>query len=426
VTLGIRAELIHPNRRGILVGIRYSSDGRRIIAGDDPSSTIQTWDVATGRQLAKIEVGRFPNYQYFAPTPDCAVVYTPHGPGQRRTRFERDGKVWTRFEFDGSVQAWDTETGRLLRMFRHTPPRGIRIMWLSPDGSTFVTYEELPGDWPNDPGWTKSLWDVKSNRYRVLQTDATGPVLFARDGQTLALADYHRERRTTSLRLLDVATVREKRSIPVAPPNTTVALKSFTPDGKVLIGSFWTYPGPGEQKSPAQAGVKCWDTGSGREVASFPMTPPASRFAPQLSPDGKTLVVASWHDQEANLLIFDLPGRKLRKSVPLVDRVVGNQELVVQQPAVSPDGRSVAVITQAFPAAAGNNRLEPEDTPQPRTHLIDVRAGAVRQVLVAPQGFSASACFSPDGKTLAVGGLGKVLLWDLTPTPSAAAARPGR
>jgi hypothetical protein len=53
----LKKELIHPNRGSVLIGLRYSSDGKRIIAGDYPGGIIQVWDSETGRQLTKIETG---------------------------------------------------------------------------------------------------------------------------------------------------------------------------------------------------------------------------------------------------------------------------------------------------------------------------------------------------------------------------------
>jgi WD40 repeat protein len=78
----------------------------------------------------------------------------------------------------------------------------------------------------------------------------------------------------------------------------------------------------------------------------------------------------------------------------------------------SPDGRWLAVITQSFPE--DQRDPSPDDTPQARIHLIDVAAGEIRETLIAPPGFVTCACFSPDGRTLATSGRGKVLLWDLT------------
>jgi hypothetical protein len=45
---------------------------------------------------------------------------------------------------------------------------------------------------------------------------------------------------------------------------------------------------------------------------------------------------------------------------------------------------------------------------------IETASGKIGDTLVAPQGFPGSACFSSDGRTSAVGGYGRVLLWDLT------------
>jgi WD40 repeat protein len=53
--------------------------------------------------------------------------------------------------------------------------------------------------------------------------------------------------------------------------------------------------------------------------------------------------------------------------------------------------------------------------------LVDSASGEIRETLVAPQGFARSLCFSPDGKTLATGGLGRVLLWDLSRAPGTGA-----
>jgi hypothetical protein len=48
-----------------------------------------------------------------------------------------------------------------------------------------------------------------------------------------------------------------------------------------------------------------------------------------------------------------------------------------------------------------------------RIHLVELATGEVQATLVGPAGYAGGACFSPDGRTLATGGHGTVLLWDL-------------
>jgi Tol biopolymer transport system component len=111
------------------------------------------------------------------------------------------------------------------------------------------------------------------------------------------------------------------------------------------------------------------------------------------------------------LFLFDLPGRGLAAEIPL------GEKTFVGEPAFSPDGKWIAVPTQAWPDGPPRGKADPEDLPQPRICLVEAAAGAVRETLVAPTGFAGCACFSPDGKTLATTSLGKVLLWDLSQPP---------
>jgi hypothetical protein len=76
------------------------------------------------------------------------------------------------------------------------------------------------------------------------------------------------------------------------------------------------------------------------------------------------------------------------------------------------------VITRLYPESArGGDDLDARDLPQPRIHLIETATGAIRETMIAPLSFSNNACFSPDGRTLATDGLGRVLLWDMTKVP---------
>ena len=73
----LKQELIHPNRGSVLAGLRFSADGKRLIAGDYPGGVVVVWEVAGGKQLTSVETGYgYRNgAEYFSVAPDWKSLY---------------------------------------------------------------------------------------------------------------------------------------------------------------------------------------------------------------------------------------------------------------------------------------------------------------------------------------------------------------
>jgi WD40 repeat protein len=412
VSPGFKGELIHPNKSATLVGLRFSPDGTRLLGGNYPGGVVVLWDVATGKRLTTLKTGS--GYRatsdYFFISPDWGRLF---GWREKRTfeRVEQGGKRMVRWTFDGDVRAWDLTTGQVARTYKHQPPRNIRVMRLSSDGTKFVTSEELPGVYEHGPPGTVSLWDVKTGQYRTMPEGLEAGGIFSPDSRMLALTAIGKDRYARSLNLFDTATGRETLSIPVADKIADAWVSGFSPDGRLMFGTIRVFE-RAKRWENWRSTFKWWDTATGREVASFPGDLNDVLMNPCLSPDGRTLAALNWREEKKRVFLFSVPEKRLLRTVPIGQNMKGTR-LITTLPVFSPDGRWLAVITQALPENVSED-AEAFDVPQPRIVLIEMAAGEVRERLVAPQGFSRSLCFSPDGRMLAVGGYGRVLLWDLT------------
>src|SRR5262249_40419476 len=209
-------------------------------------------------------------------------------------------------------------------------------------------------------------------------------------------------------KLFDTTTGRETLALPVADKNSQGWVAEFSPDSRLVIGVERARMG----KDGDPGFYKWWDATTGTEVASFPADKDDAQAGLCLSPDGRRLAAFTWGGQDRRVFLYGVPEKRLLRTVPFGPNMKGTR-LIVTRPVFSPDGRWLATISQSLPEDV-NEDTEAFDVPQPRITLIETAGGEVRETLVAPQGFSRSLCFSPDGRVLAVGGDGRVHLWDLT------------
>jgi WD40 repeat protein len=410
----LKQELVHPNRTGTLSGLCFSPDGKRLLAGDFPGGAVVVWDVTTGKQLNLIETGegRRAVSEYFSASPDWKTLYALRYKSKAEA-VDQEGKRLWRLQFDGDVRAWDLTTGQLVKNYKHDPPRGVYQTRLFEDGGKFLTFDSLSGTYEAGPKGAISVWDIQAGGHRSLPDRLSGSALNSPDGRALAVTEIDEAGYVRALKVFDLTTWREKWSTPVKDQNVRLDLRAFSPDGRLIVGEYEVL-GKTRRRDVREIGCRWYDSVSGQQVASF--VGKNGFYDSRFSPDGQTLAaVNGLLAERTQLFLFSVAEKKLVRTIALATK--GKGELAVTiGPIFSPDGTWLAIATQMVTDLRGT---DPGDQAQPRIHLIDVAAGEIRETLVAPQGYVRSMCFSPDGRTLATGGLGRGLLWDLSTPPGA-------
>jgi WD40 repeat protein len=202
---------------------------------------------------------------------------------------------------------------------------------------------------------------------------------------------------SVAINLFDVATGEMTRSFPIGDKLTRVASTQFSPNGKLLVSAEQVFA---RKNAPqARSVLKFRDAESGAEQSSF------SAGRAFFSPNGGTF--AAFGESPGKLCIFDA------RQMKLVNTVALSEDATTRPPEFSPDGKWIAVLTQTLPKGPQTEELNPEDVSQPRIYVVETATGKILETLVGPQELAMEVRFSPDGKTLAMSGIGRVLLWDL-------------
>jgi sugar lactone lactonase YvrE len=247
----------------------------------------------------------------------------------------------------------------------------------SPDGRTLAS---------GDSAGTIKLWDTRTDRERATIKGHRGNVLclaFSPDGTTLASGSLDQ-----TVRLWNLANGQEQASL--KGPRFAISAVAFSPDGKsVAAGGKSGYSGA---VAPAYA-VIIWDAAKREERATIEGHAGGVRGL-AFTPDSRTLAVSSG---DGTLKLWAGATGKVIAAIT----GAGGGPL-----AVTPDGKTVV-------SAAGD-----------RVVLTDVATYQLRAGLKVPWTETHCLALSADGKWLAVGGYSvqegqrsaehPILLWDLS------------
>jgi WD40 repeat protein len=210
-------------RGGMGTSVALAPDGKTL-AATTQYSTVQLWDVATGKELRSIPAG----------TGASALLFSP------------DGTLLAGRGFDQAMHLWEASTGKEVRQIQRVQNQpggrvviaggfyGAANLAFSPDGKLLATPEVL-----FDNGQVKTtvmLWEVATGK-EIRQIDAGMgggvPVLaFAPDGKALAYASFN------GIHLCSPETGKEIRQVGPQRFGTTALV--FSPDGQTLAASTMT------------------------------------------------------------------------------------------------------------------------------------------------------------------------------------------
>lgn len=400
VSSELAGELILPNKKGVLQGLRFSPDSKRLVAGDGSAGIIQIWDVASRKPLTRIETGKTATERggargggaSFALSPDWQKLYAKNG---------------------AEVGVWDPQSGKQIDTLHDKRMTNVRSLMLSSDGRALIATAGRAGG---------LIWDTSTRKAQPLPENLSlSSGALSRDGKLFA-AVQSEGFYSSAIQVIDLETRTVKTTIEMPDKLAHAYVTDFTPDGKTLRGAIEIYDEHLWQKwEKWQYTTRFWDVATGKEIASIPTDESETTYTmASYSPDGKTLAGSRWTPRHgtraeklhahlttgAKLFLVDVPGKRTRG-------IVLQEDAVVAAIAFSPDGKLVAVVTQPRGRGDGPEAGDGDPAPQPRIHLVDVQEAKLRESLIAPPGQISALSFSPDGRTLASAGLGNVLLWIL-------------
>jgi WD40 repeat protein/serine/threonine protein kinase len=295
------AQLILCDNRNTVSSLSVTRDGRWLAVGELGRGNLSIWDLRTSHEVARLSAG-------------AGSKQTAFSPKQPLLAFSCASGIISTNRKD-SVRFWDASTGQVTatELSLLGECRGLAF---SADGQTLITSTTTPGD-------EVAIWHIpegtKLKSYPAPQTREEEPTAFAVAGDLSVAAHAAPGRNGDELRVLDLATGKERWSAPTLPDHLVTAV-AVSPDGKVLASGEGWFPSP----------IRLWDVSSGKEIIRLE----GHRgyvSALVFWPDGKILASAS---SDQTIRLWDL---SVMTNVP-PPRVLRGHQLEVWRLALLPDG----------------------------------------------------------------------------------------
>jgi WD40 repeat protein len=316
--------------------------------------------------------------------------------GPEAVALAADGKRLATGGRDNAIHVWDTDTGKEVHDFPGHRGGGVQVGFLD-DGRTLVTragddgpqFREVPSLRRKAPGgqWApEHLLDV------------------SRDGKAASIRGDR-----GMIRLMDTASGREVRRFGQDKERINICRAVFSPDSKLCAVVSYEYPEFALRFIP-HLELRVWDVATSKEARPF--EPPDRRAGTTMgfSSDGRWLaMVEAWDEDRGNLCVWEVATGR---------RCLRFESMSALHFAFSADGSMVAGGGQSdlwrdrregFQYRTGNPL-----PPGPPLEVRVVPSGEIAASVLDVEGDSGSACFSRDGRLLAVGNRdGSIRFWDL-------------
>jgi WD40 repeat protein/uncharacterized caspase-like protein len=362
--------------------IKFTRDGKLIALAE--GFTIKFWEVATGRELPALNV------------PHSGRFITQ---GRVLANFSDDGKRVVTGGFDTPTILWDTETGKQLVKMSGRANMAYKVAF-SADGTRL---------WSGG----RTRWDLREGRgVRIVpgQSDNVFGVP-SPDGKYLAAFTPN----TDVLTILEIPSGKQLQRLAPSGAGHVVQRASFSPDSTMILITY----GPDQAQMQNQTltvgleiQLKIWEVKSGRELRT--LAPGASSSDAGFSTDGRMLATVG---TMGDISVWDAAsGNRVHelKSSPMANlgsMMGGATNSGAMNPGAIMRGAGKPGSMPAMPNMA--------DLSSMMTNMMGAMSAGTMGRSVT------SMAFSPDGRTLATGGVESKSNFDLAAMMSGA-SQPGQ